>query len=270
MEHKQPKTLLWKVYLKDPEICHYVFGTIHTATQEAMTFRELAEACIDRTSIYAGEMDLNAVDEKAMMKYLMLPEGTSLQDLFTVRKYKNLRKIIAKTYHLDLDDLNQFTPFYISNIIAERSLHRTAPTALDHALWAYATLAGKEMHGLESFEEQCEIMQQIPLEFQVKAFKNSFKNLNRYRKNVERLNILYAQGELDSLYKSSKRSMGGIRKLMIYDRNKVMVERCIALFNQKSSFIAVGAAHLAGNNGILPMLKRSGYTIKMVRSLADI
>lgn len=270
MSKSTPKTLLWKVYKEDPSACHYIMGTIHTATSEAMTFRELAEACINRVSVYAGEMNLDTVDRATLTNFLMLPNDQKLTDFFPPKKYQKFKNLILKTYHLDLDDFIRFTPFYISNLLADQSLEQTDSLALDYALWRYASLGGKEMHGLESFQEQCAIMQQIPLDYQLKSFKDSLRNISQNQKKINSLNKMYAQGELDKLYKSSKKSMGGIRSLMIYDRNQNMLNRILELFTQKSCFISVGAAHLAGNKGILAGLKRAEFKIKMIKTDADL
>ena len=270
MSKSTSKTLLWRVYKDDPSACHYIMGTIHTATREAMAFRELAEGCINRVSIYAGEMNLDAVDSTTLTSYLMLPNDQKLTDLLPPKKYQKFKSLILKIYDLDLDDFIRFTPFYISNMLAEQSLEQTASMALDYALWRYASLEGKEMHGLESFQEQCAIMEQIPLDYQLKAFKDGLRNISQNQKKINSLNKMYAQGELEKLYKSSKKSMGGIRTLMIYDRNQNMLNRILELFNQKSCFIAVGAAHLAGDKGILAGLKRADYKIKMLKKLSDL
>lgn len=264
------KTLLWKFWRKDPNDCQYILGTIHTSTQEAMQFRDLAEACIDRVALYAGEMDLNAVDENTLLHFLRLPGEQKLSDLFSVRKYTRYKRLISKACHLDLDDLARFSPFYITNLLAEQSLPRTAGMPLDHALWTYATLAGKDMTGLESFQDQCSIMQQIPLDYQIKTFKDSMRRFNTFRKKTGLLNTLYAAGELDLLYKYSKKSMGSMRKLMIYERNQKMIHRISELISSQSCFIAVGAAHLGGDKGIIAGLKRNGYNFRMIRQLSDI
>lgn len=270
MSKSTSKTLLWKVYKDDPSACHYIMGTIHTATSEAMTFKELAKVCINRVSVYAGEMNLDTVDRTTLTNFLMLPDDQKLTDFFPPKKYKKFKNLILKTYHLDLDKLIRFTPFYISNMLAEQSLEQTDSLALDYALWRYASLEGKEMRGLESFQEQCAIMKQIPLDYQLKAFKDGLRNISQNQKKINSLNKMYAQGELEKLYKSSKKSMGGIRSLMIYDRNKNMLNRILELFTQKSCFIAVGAAHLAGNKGILAGLKRAGFKVQMIKTNADL
>lgn len=270
MSENTNNTLVWKVTKRGDNRSHYIMGTIHTATHEAMSFRDIAETCIDRVSLYAGEMDLNAVDESILSKHVMLSANQTLKDLFSEKKYLKYKKIIKKAYRIDLDDFIKYTPFYILNFIADHNLPRTQSMNLDYALWTYATLAGKEMHGLESFEEQCSIMNHIPLAYQIKAFKDNLRNISLNRKKVIKLNTLYAKGDLKQIYKSSKKSMGSIRNLMIYDRNAKMIDKCLELFSKQSCFIAVGAAHLPNAKGILSGLKRAGYQIKMIKSNTDV
>ena len=48
-------------------------------------------------------------------------------------------------------------------------------------------------------------------------------------------------------------------------RNVRMVERLIPLVKKEPTFIAVGALHLPGEDGILALLEKEGYTIKPVK-----
>jgi uncharacterized protein YbaP (TraB family) len=48
---------------------------------------------------------------------------------------------------------------------------------------------------------------------------------------------------------------------MLYRRNKNMVNRFVQLSANMSLFAAVGAAHLAGKNGMLHLLTDKGYQI---------
>jgi uncharacterized protein YbaP (TraB family) len=253
--------MLWKFYKNDPDVCHYLFGTMHLATDEAYTYVDLAKKYVQRATIYAGEMDLNVSLNIDMTPYFLLPEGMRFQDFFRPKQYLKARKIIQKIYQKDLALFDQFTPFFINNLLAELTIEKTQNMALDHQLWQFAMEEGKEMYGVESFDDQVRIMQQIPIDYQIKSFKDSLKNLSSFRKKITHLNQLYAKGDYEQLYKSSKKSMGRIRKLMIYDRNAFMKERILTLSSNKTCFFAIGAAHFPGGKGILALLKKEGYKI---------
>jgi uncharacterized protein YbaP (TraB family) len=67
--------MLWKIYKNDPEVCHYIFGTMHTATTEAYTFAELAKKYIVKTAQYAAEMDLNQAHDYNLNDHYLLKDG---------------------------------------------------------------------------------------------------------------------------------------------------------------------------------------------------
>jgi len=51
---------------------------------------------------------------------------------------------------------------------------------------------------------------------------------------------------------------------ILYDRNERMLERIIPYLKDGSAFIAVGALHLAGEKGLLQMLKKKNYKITSI------
>ena len=48
---------------------------------------------------------------------------------------------------------------------------------------------------------------------------------------------------------------------MIKKRNDNWMQTLPALFKKQSNFVAVGALHLAGSDGLVEQLKRMGYTV---------
>lgn len=43
------------------------------------------------------------------------------------------------------------------------------------------------------------------------------------------------------------------------------MEKTPALINEKSTFIAVGALHLCGDEGLINLLREKGYTVSLVK-----
>ena len=256
--------MLWKIYKIDPDVCHYIFGTMHITTDEAYTFAEHAKKHIRQCARFVAEMDLNESANFDMMQYFLLPEPQKINDFFRPKQYEKFRKLVLKVFDVDLNDWSGHTPFFISNMLAELSLEKQQRPALDHYLWQYAMGEGKEMSGVESLKDQINILQQIPLEYQIKSLKDALSNIKSFRKKLNKLNSLYGRGDYVQLYKSSKKSMGKIRSLMIYDRNKYMSERIVQLSQEKSSFFAVGAAHLAGDKGLISLLKKQGFKLRHI------
>lgn len=52
---------------------------------------------------------------------------------------------------------------------------------------------------------------------------------------------------------------------LLAGRNKLWMEKIPALINEKSTFIAVGALHLCGDEGLIHLLREKGYTLRPVK-----
>ncbi len=258
--------MLWKFYKSDEVTCHYLFGTIHLSTESAYTFSDLAKKYILEAKVYAAEMDLNESFSMDMTTFFLLDSPQKFTDYFRPKQYAKYKSIIYKALDIDLDQFVLHTPFFINNLIAEASLKKTKNLPLDHYLWNFASSQDKLMTGVESFEDQLKIMKNIPIDYQIKSFKDTVKNISQFKKKIGKLNDLYKSADFRQLYKSSKKSMGKIRKLMIYDRNEFMIGKIINISENNPAFFAIGAAHLAGNKGIIALLKKKGYIIKKVEN----
>ncbi len=50
-------------------------------------------------------------------------------------------------------------------------------------------------------------------------------------------------------------------KYLISDRNHVMADRAVPIIDKGNAFIAVGALHLPGKEGIIELLRAKGYLV---------
>ena len=239
---------------------------MHVKSEEAYTPVSMAKHLMEQCQIYAGEMDLDDPMLEQIADVFINEDDKMLQDFVGEKKYQKYKKVIQKSFDIDLDDIAHYKPLVISNMISESILTKSFDLALDHFLWQYAQALGMEMKGLESASDQFEIMKAIPLDIQLKALRSCTKNVSNFRRKVLQLSELYKKGELDKLYKKSKKSMGSLRKLMIYDRNEFMAKKLLELANEGATFCAVGAAHLPGKKGMLKLLKSSGYKITPIKT----
>ena len=257
-------SLLWELYQVDNAVRHYLFGTMHLSTEGAYTHAEKAKKYINLAGNYVGEMDLNESLAQHNQTYFMLEDGKSLADLFKPHHLDKYRAVVSKYFKIDLDTYQNFTPFFISNLLAEKTLVSHQIEGLDYHLWKYAMHEGKVMFGLESFQDQLHIMKNIPLDYQTKAFKDLMSNIPSFCKKIKVMHSYYENQNLKALYKASKKSMGKLRHLMIYGRNDKMLSKLLSISNSRATFFAVGAAHLPGNKGLLAGLKRAGYKVKPI------
>jgi uncharacterized protein YbaP (TraB family) len=78
---------------------------------------------------------------------------------------------------------------------------------------------------------------------------------------------MYVREDVNGLYKAIQESHfsgEGFQKKLLEDRNKAWIPRIDILCREKSSFIAVGAGHLGGPEGLIALLKKQGYQVTPV------
>ena len=255
--------LLWKIESdhKDPS---YIFGTMHVRDQRAFGYKEIAEQKILLCDVYAAEMNLDEINQAAMADTMDMSQETSLSTLLKPKIYRRLEKLFKKQVGMPLAFFENSQPLLVTNVITESLLSVDMPLSLDATLWQFAKEQEKVTMGIESFEEQLDILSEISLDFQVKGLTDMVRNFKKFKKQLYKMTELYQQGNIRQLYKSSKKQAGNMRKLMFYDRNKIMADRIAKLVREQSIFVSVGAGHLSGGKGVLRLLKREGFKVRPV------
>ncbi len=219
---------------------------------------------IDLCKVFATEFPLDKVDTTLLGKSSLLKEDQLISNLLSTLQLNKLEKKLLKSLGLPLRSLMRMKPIMIVNLINERLLADCNPISMDISLWQAAEKKGKILKGIETFEEQLQLLERIPIKYQLKNLLSIVKNIGKYKRQLLHLAALYDAGDMQKLYKVSKKGLGPIRKFMLKDRNKIMTERIIGLATEQSLFCAIGAGHLAGKNGVLRLLKQQGLTIKPI------
>jgi uncharacterized protein YbaP (TraB family) len=258
------KSLLWKIEGAQLAAPSYIFGTMHVQDQRAFEGIEAIYHCIDETEAFAAEYNLNEQDPHAFQKASQLPEGQSISGLLNPRIYKKLAKVFERETGEDLEFFDQLKPAMIVNILSTAQFEEDHHQALDQMLFSYAAAEEKELLGLESFERQMEIMDEMPLSDQLRSLKSLATNFKNFRKNIKRTAQLYLEGDVQKILQNVKASTGKMRKLLLYDRNLIMADRIDEIIREKPLFAAVGAGHLGGGKGIIHLLNTKGYRVNAV------
>ncbi len=241
----------------------YLFGTMHVQDARAFKFASKAKQCLESCDEFFSEIRFDGMVEERMIKAQQMPDGHSVRSLLGDKKFAKAEKMISKSFKISLSAMNHLLPMVIINHLVMNSLSIDQAEHLDMTLFMHARNHKKTVKGLETVEEHISVLENIPLDMQRKQLMDLVKQPQKYKKKVIKLAELYALGDIYTLYKSSKKSMGKLKRLMIYDRNHLMANR-IAENIEQSAFYAFGAAHLAGNEGVLKLLKNKGFQIQPI------
>ena len=255
---------MWSVDRADLPGTSYLFGTMHVKDLRAFGAMDLIRSKIAACRVFANEMDLSDTSEQPDISSFLLPDHLSLEDLIGQKKYEKLRHIFRKAFAFDLNAVRCLLPVIISNKISEVVFNEEAHLSLDESLRQLAVEEGKLVMGIETFAEQMAILGQIPMSYQVKGLLDLGKNVTKHRRHLLKLLSYYEQGQLQQLYQASKKGLGHMRSMMLYERNRRMAERIHRIIEKDTLFCAIGAAHLPGLKGVNKLLTDRGYRLKPV------
>lgn len=139
--------------------------------------------------------------------------------------------------------------------------------ALDEYFQNYGKAHQKEVFGLETVEDQAKVLFGASLKRQKEMLLKSVKNAEKEKKESSKIYQLYITQNLTRLAKIFTKNNGFSAAEMdnlLKNRNEKWLIQLPALMQKQSLFIAVGAGHLVGKDGLIKGLQTLGYTVKPV------
>jgi len=203
----------------------------------------------------------------------MLMLNTSLSSLYTAEEYAKVKAYLEEKLGPMAAQLESFKPFWIMATVMQidegMTLDSTAvEQVVDARLQQSAKASGLKIQPLETIDEQMAAIDAIPLNEQAQMLLESIDQDED--ELMDKMKACYTKADLDcmeSLY-NDNRFTSSAEGVLVVNRNKTMHERLLKLIESgESVFCAVGALHLAGEEGLIELLKESGYTVKPVNYL---
>ena len=276
-------SLLWKISGKGLKAPSYVFGTHHLISSDFLESIPHFWDILNSTEQTIGEMDMSDMPQMQakMMQVAMLPEGMSYKEMLSTEEYSALDEGLKKLFGVGLEQFGQFHPALISSMTAIQmyakyfpEIHSKDHVAVDVLVQNVAVEKGKTVIGFETAEEQLDILfNSEPIKVQVQALVCSFRNFDlAIDEQTVSLFQNYREGELNKMYTLSFNTdenpcpvPATFQNALLKNRNDNWLKKLPKIMKDKSSFIAVGALHLAGEEGLLFQLDKMGYTVEAVK-----
>ncbi len=257
------QSLLWKISGGEPDSVSYLYGTIHIKDKRVYGLSDTVMAAFEKCNAFAMEVDLNPENLAYLSRKMLLPDDSTLRDLFTEEEYQLITTVVEDITGMDMLLFNRLKPIAILSLVMNFQFANDVDVSVDEYLYREAISKNKKIIGIETIEEQLEILETIPNDYII----DYFKNIGHAKEDMEIIIRLYRSAELEDLLEImlKDKSMVMIQQTLLTDRNIKMSERIQKLIKEQSVFIAVGAGHLPGREGIISMLTRAGYIVEPVR-----
>lgn len=264
---KLENSLLWEISGNGLEKTSYVFGTIHI-TCDASLSNKVKDA-LDKTTQVVLEIDIDdPMMQAKMMKGMMMKDGKKLSDMVSEEDYQAIDSLFIKNLGMSVGMLQTVKPSLLSSMLIPKLLD--CPTeSVDMELVRIAKEQKEEIKGLETIEDQMDVFDKIPYEVQIKELVRAAKdNLAFDKGTIQTMQEVYKAENITRMLSMMDEDEESIMKdyedVMLDNRNKNWIPEIGKYAKDQPTFFAVGAAHLAGDNGVIKLLRKAGYTVKAV------
>lgn len=266
-QQKPASSLLWKISGKGIQAPSYIFGTFHIMCKTDFTISPALEEKIKTAKQFYGELDMDDPGMQMSLLSKMRLQETSLSQLLGEADYKAVSDSFQRITGMSFQLFNQFSPFMPLSMLAVSSIKCTDRIQPETAFMQIAQKNQLPVLGLETVEDQLNAINAQPLDSQVLALKNTVLNYDSVRQMMVKMIDIYKQNNTEKLYRFLMENGGGsgnFETAMLITRNKKWIPVIKKAITDQPSFFAVGAGHLGGQQGIIALLKKEGYTLTPV------
>ena len=263
-----PQPPMWVVSDADSEITLY--PTIHilpdgvTWKSEAMTKR-LANAEEVWFEIIPGSETDPALQLAAVQ--LGMAPGSSLASQLTDEEVEKLKKAIAPL-GVPFEAIDIMKPWMASNLVAVGALSEIGfnPEAgVEKQL--VPLVEGKKIRGLETAQQQLEMLAGLPEDTQLQMLKDSLSEMDEMLETINEMVKDWSVGDVDDLEEEfideMKAETPAAYEIIIKNRNIDWANQIEdELKGSGTDFMAVGAGHLVGDDSVQAILKARGISVK--------
>lgn len=269
--HAQAPTensLLWEIKAPDQSKSSYLFGTIHLICPADFSLSDSLKLAITKTEQVALEVDMDNPNMMAsMMKTMNMADGNELKKLITEPEYAKLSKFYKDSVGMGLAMFEKVKPFVLMGPLFNAVL-ACQPQSYEMSLVELAKKQKEEVIGLETIDEQMALFDSVSYKDQMKVILTMIDSLPQAREEFKGLVELYKAQKINDLYKLTLKSEFGLEgneEVLLFARNQKWITRIQKIMAEKSTFFAVGAAHLGGERGVIALLRKEGYKVRAIR-----
>ncbi len=275
--------IFWKIE-KPGTSPSYLLGTMHVTDPRVVAMPDAAQAAYEEAQTVVVESDEIADVRKASATILTRPDLTMFTDGRTIPGLLGEKDaaILAeglKARGLSLTAVARMKPWMIMSFVAlpacEMARKQAGLAFLDQKLAQDALADGKTLKGLETMIEQISALDGLPLEPQLAGLLQVVQLGDGVKDVIETMSQLYLSGQTGMIMplmrmpppgvESDDNAYADFEQRIIIDRNHRMAERAAPILAEGNVFIAVGALHLPGKEGVVELLRAQGFTLTPVR-----
>ncbi len=262
-------TLLWKISKKGSSQVSYMYGTFHMMCKDDIVLSKSVDDAIANADDVYFELDLD--DPSTMLSamfFINMKGDTTLSQLLTADELKRVSSFFKDTLGTPITMFQRMKPSLLEAFLYPKMLNCKNSSGVEQELLVKVAAANKKVYGLETIQDQTSVFDKIPYSVQAKGLVKSVDSFATSKKSFEEMVTNYKAQKLDLLSDALDVDTEGLSAyldVLLYNRNKNWVKKIKPIMDSKNLFIAVGAGHLGGEQGLIDLLRKEGYEVEGVK-----
>ncbi|EGF92488.1 gumN family protein [Asticcacaulis biprosthecium C19] len=268
-----PTPLMWVIRDKDSTI--YLFGSVHAMRDGVNWLTPAIQERFDQ----AGEVWLEVADMDdqtrlvAVARAYMVNPANNMTDGLTGDEIADLDRRLPPCGY-SRQAMMGMRKWAVGLMLVQcefATMGLDPDNGIDITLMRRAQAASKPVHGLETMEEQMDVLAPDSEAEELQTLRSILKELDDTPEMVDQLITAWLAGDVKTLERHlvadlEENDPTGYKR-MIAGRNHQWVPKIKTILDGEGTvFIAVGAGHLVGPDSVITLLKKQGIKAKKVRT----
>jgi len=259
--------------LSDDDSNIYIFGTVHILPP-ALAWRtdEINTAFESADTIWfeapASDPSLQGEMLLLIQEYGLNAPGNPLSVQISENANAKLTELAAET-GIPAIILEPMRPWFASVTISLAYIQSQGyqpESGVESILWPEANESTKELAYFETLEEQVRFFADLPPDIEAAFFEQTLEEFDGAADQLDELVAAWAAGDIatiDEIMNGDARDTSPeVYEVLIVERNRKWIETIKEVLDGTGThFIAVGAGHLAGTEGVVELLRAEGLMV---------
>lgn len=264
---QQENSVLWQISGNNLQNPSYLFGTIHIICPDDLELSPKIIKALESSEQIVMELD---IDEPTFMQDVQkLSFNDKMKNISSELSEEDLKLVNAffeKHYQVDMSKLGIMKPMVLSSMVVAKSIDCKQAASYEATLMEYSKEQDWELKGLETIQDQMNVFNTVSSKEQLSWLVEGIKDEVKSKSEMNELTIVYKDENINKMLELMKEhpEFKEMEEAILYERNEKWIKSIINEASEKSTFFAVGAAHLGSERGLIQLLKKEGYTVKAI------
>jgi uncharacterized protein YbaP (TraB family) len=260
------RALLWSLS-RQGETAGYLLGTIHSEDPRVLDFPAEFLEKLESCEVFAMEMVPDLTTLTRLTNYMQYQDGRTLAGEIGPERYERVLGTLSN-YQVPADWVARMKVW--ATVMTLSVPPPETGFFMDFSLSLRAAGAGLNVVGLETLEEQLSFLENMPMDQQLSLLDQALNEYHQVQEVHDEMVRNYLQGDLQALQAAAREQLGELDQQTrdyfigqgIDARNHRMIESLLPQLEKSRVFVAVGALHLPGDEGLVQLLREAGYELE--------